>query len=604
MKPQVILDIECYPNYFLANFLRVEDNKIASYEQHDDIPLDVDSVKKVLDKYEVITFNGNNYDIPMLRYAMTGANNSRLKSASNDLIDNKLTAWNFEQKYNLPELIINHIDIIEVCPLKANLKIYGGRLHSKELQDLPYEPNQVLTMSQKIEVKTYCGKDLKSTLVILNELQEQIKLRRQMSNQYNIDLRSKSDAQIAEEVIKTEITRITRQRVTKQSVTEKDFVYIPPKFIKFKSSKLTKALDIVTTQPFKVTSNDRIEMPKDLMTLMINIGSSTYQMGMGGLHSTEKSCYHIVDRKSLLCDWDVASYYPSIILNCELYPKNLGRVFLDVYRNIVNERLEAKRNKDKVKADSLKITINGSFGKLGSPYSALYAPELMIQVTVTGQLALLMLIDELESNGIPVISGNTDGIVAKCPKDKEELMINLIKSWEKSTGFDMERTDYSGMYSRDVNNYICIKTDGKVKTKGCFSTVEFDSSISLKKNPQNEICNLAVVEYLKNGTEFSETLKSCTDITKFITLRTVQGGAVKGTSYLGKSIRWYYAKNMRGTINYKNSGNMVPRTYGAKPIMDLPEYLPQDIDYDWYIRECEDLLGDIGMSRKGQMNLF
>lgn len=598
MKQQAIMDIEVYPNYFLVNFMRVSDEKIVSFEQHDDSPLDLDGIQKIITEYEIVTFNGNNYDILLLRYALMGASNGRLKAASDDIINNNLNSWAFTKKYQLPDTDINHIDIINVCPLDANLKIYGGRIHCDKLQDLPISPDSVLSTKEMLEIKKYCGNDLRVTKKILEALTEQISLRRDMSNQYKLDLRSKSDAQIAEEVIKAEITRITKRRLSKPQVYEKKFVYKIPSFIKPTTKILDNAIKIVTTQPFTVGKTGRIEMPKDLLTLMISIGNSTYQMGMGGLHSTEKSCYHITNKKTLLCDWDVASYYPSIILNCELYPDNLGPVFLDVYRNIVNERLEAKHTGDKVKANSLKITINGSFGKLGSPYSALYAPELMVQVTVTGQLALLMLIDTLEHNGIPVISGNTDGIVVKCPVVKEQLMKDIIHNWETETGFDMERTDYSGMYSRDVNNYICVKTDGKAKTKGCFS------SGGLQKNPQNEICNYAIVQYLTTGVEFEETIKSCQDITKFITLRTVKGGGVKGSTYLGKSVRWYYAQNARGTINYKGSGNTVPRTYGAKPIMDLPEQFPTDVDYEWYMRECEDLLADIGMSRKGQMDLF
>lgn len=64
---------------------------------------------------------------------------------------------------------------------------------------------------------------------------------------------------------------------------------------------------------------------------------------------------------------------------------------------------------------TFKIVLNGTFGKLGSKYSFLYSPNLMIQVTITGQLALLMLIEALEAAGISVVSANTDGIVSRCP---------------------------------------------------------------------------------------------------------------------------------------------------------------------------------------------
>ena len=81
-------------------------------------------------------------------------------------------------------------------------------------------------------------------------------------------------------------------------------------------------------------------------------------MGMGGLHSTESKQYYIADNKNIICDCDVASYYPSIILNCGLYPKKLGPVFLDIYKSIVEERLMAKVNGDKVKDKALKIVIS------------------------------------------------------------------------------------------------------------------------------------------------------------------------------------------------------------------------------------------------------
>jgi hypothetical protein len=250
----------------------------------------------------------------------------------------------------------------------------------------------------------------------------------------------------------------------------------------------------------------------------------------------------------------------------------------------VTERLAAKAAGDKVKAESLKICVNGSFGKLGSPYSTLYAPELMVQVTVTGQLSLLMLIDQLESNGIPVVSGNTDGVVVKCPVAKEEQMEAIRTQWQLTTGFVLEQTFYAGIYSRDVNNYIAIKYDGTVKAKGCYS------GTTMSKNPQNEICNIAVAEYLKCGRPFRETIMACRDITKFVSVRNVKGGAIKDKEYLGKVVRWYYATGAKGTIDYKTNGNSVPKTNGAKPLMVLPDMLPMDVDYEWYIRECKEML--------------
>jgi len=83
-----------------------------------------------------------------------------------------------------------------------------------------------------------------------------------------------------------------------------------------------------------------------------------------------------------------------------------------------------------------------------------------------------------------------------------------------------------------------------------------------------------------------------------VSVRTVKGGAVKDGVFLGKSIRWYYKAGEEGEIIYADSGNKVPRSEGATPLMDLPSTFPQDIDYEWYEKEAERMLVDIGYSLK------
>ena len=596
-QPKVIMDIECFPNYFLIMFMRVEDGRVLSFELTENGTLDTEKIMEVINSKEIITFNGTCYDILMLKLALKGASVERLKRASDDIIANEIKPYQFEKDNGLKYLDINYIDLIEVAPSKASLKIYGGRLHCAKMQDLPFEENKTLTPEEQSLVKTYCKNDLEVTKLLYENLIPQIELRREMSKKYKCDLRSKSDAQIAETVIKSEIQKLRGNFKEKREKIE-SFVYVAPDYIKFNNPRLNEALRIVTSHQFIVNSSGKIDMPEEIASLKINLGKSVYKMGMGGLHSQEKTVNYIRDDDYLVSDFDVASYYPSIILNCGLYPRQLGGEFLQVYKELVDTRLAGKKSGNKVIADSLRIVINGSFGKLGSPYSALYSPELMIQVTVTGQLALLMLIEALERKGIHVVSGNTDGIVVKCLRSKEDVLESTVSEWSDKTNFNMERTDYKAIYNRDVNNYIAIKPDGKVKTKGCFSIG------GLQKNPQNEICTLAVVEFLTKGVPIEETIRNCEDVTKFLTVRTVKGGAVKDKIYLGKSLRWLYCKGIYGTINYRLNGNTVPRTFGARPLLELPEELPKDIDHNWYIKETKELLNDIGVHSTGQMSLF
>ena len=593
MKPQAIMDIESFRNYFLISFLRLSDDLIISFEFSGTNTLNIEKLMAIINKYEIVTFNGYFYDIPILRLALMGASSEKLKVASDRLIVDGIRVHQFEEEYGLKFLNIDFIDLIEVAPGDASLKIYMGRLHCKKLQDLPYNEGAFLLPEEMAKVKTYCGNDLIGTKELLLKLTPQLDLRRKMSEQYSLDLRSKSDAQIAEAVIKAEVYKKTKNRIGKAPRIDR-FTYQLPEFVRIVHEDIYEAL----AEPFLVSGSGRIDMPSKLANLKVRFGNTTYQLGMGGLHSTEKSVNHIVDETNLICDIDVASYYPTIILNSGLYPPQIGPAFLEVYQELVTARLVGKKAKNMVIADSLRIAINGSFGKLGSVYSCLYAPELLVQVTVTGQLCLLMLIHAFEKHRIPVVSGNTDGLVIKCPRDMEDLMMFIISEWEAETGFTMERTDYSGIYSRDVNNYIAIKSDGKIKTKGCFS------GGGLMKNPQNEICNEALINYLVNQTPFPETIRECKDITKFVTLRTVKGGAVQNGNYIGKAIRWYYATNVRTGLHYKSSNNLVPRTMGAMPIMEMGEF-PKNVDYAWYEKECKNLLEDIGLrGPNGQQSLF
>ena len=70
MKPnQVVMDIECYRNFFLVMFKNYQ-GKTKYFEMYNDSELDIEGVKRVMNAAEVVTFNGNGYDIPMLTLAL------------------------------------------------------------------------------------------------------------------------------------------------------------------------------------------------------------------------------------------------------------------------------------------------------------------------------------------------------------------------------------------------------------------------------------------------------------------------------------------------------------------------------------------------------
>lgn len=607
-------DVESYANYFCVSFKCAATGKVICFEdspkgyQINGFPVEqsvwISQLMFMFCRFRLVGFNSRTYDLPICFVALQGIRAPALMEITDEIINQEMQAYEVERKYcrNVPN--VNHIDLIEVAPITASLKIYAGRLHCERMQDLPFPVFSTLTDEQIAVVRDYNVNDLDNTLLLWNYLQPQIGQRESLGLEYGLDLRSKSDAQIAETVIMNELAKIGVVATKPKIEPGWQFQYKVPDFIEFKTPQFKEALETVRNAVFVIGNSGSPLCPKEIEALRPRLGIGTYRLGIGGLHSSEESVSYKANDEVLLIDRDVASFYPYIILNLGLYPEHLGEAFLKVYRGIVNRRLEAKRNKNNVVSDGLKITINGTFGKLGSFYSKLYSPDLLIQVTITGQLSLLMLIEMIELASIPVVSANTDGIVMRCPKERYADLEAIVIIWEEKTGFLTEETRYKGLYSRDVNNYIAVKEDGSCKTKGVFSEKGSALNSVLSKNPESYICSYAVQEFLSKGIPLHETILNCRDLKKFVSVRTVKGGAEKDGVFLGKAIRWYYAIGETGTINYVISGNNVPKSEGAKPLMNLPEAFPNDIDFDHYINEATEILYKIGYYKKVENGSF
>ena len=541
-----------------------------------------------------ISFNGNSYDLPMIAAALENRDCAELKKISDEIIMSNLPSWRVCKELDI--ILPNnwdHIDIIDVVPGQASLKVYAGRIGYKKLQDLPIAPSASISPEQREDLRRYCINDLRVTDALYRTVEKQIALRVEMGAEYGVDLRSKSDAQIAETVLKSEIERASNKTLRAPRISDAaTFQYLDPKIITFKGAELNDIFSRILDHKFGLSVNGSIALPDWMKDTRIAVGGNEYQMGIGGLHSCEKSQSVYAGNTHILADFDVASYYPSIILQQDIAPDSMGDDFTAVYKSIVERRIAAKRSGDKVTADTLKIVVNGSFGKLGSKYSALYAPNLLIQTTITGQLALLMLIERIEGIGAKVVSANTDGIVIFAPKTLENALADVTFNWELDTSYELERSDYAALHSRDVNNYFAVKKDGSVKRKGAFAQA------GLMKNPVFEIVSDAVADHLAGKAEYRAVIRSCRDLNKFVMLRKVTGGAVWRGEEIGKAVRFYYSTDVGidETINYAKNTNKVPQSDGARPCLDLPEMFPSDVDFERYVGMAKMVFEQIGVS--------
>ena len=481
-KPVAFYDTEAFPNYWSLK-IRVQNGPVFSFSlRHGESfnQSQIREIERLFSLFLVISFNGNYYDVPLICAALMGFACEQLKWLSDEIIVNQRKPWELGLSSDWKPA--DHIDVMEVLPGTGSQKQYAGRIHCKTMRDLPYEPDAYLTAEQILQVNSYCENDLTVLEDLYKALEPQRVMREHLSQRYGLDLRSKSDAQLAEAVIKRRCEQAIGARIYKPEIDwNVRFRYEPPPWLTFQDAGLSRAFELIKGSIFMLDGSGYVRMPPALDGLEIPIGRTTYKLGIGG-HSKDECSVCKSDEFFVIRDVDVASYYPNLILNSGKWPPALGQLFLEVFRIMKDERLDAKAREKALKKSGLdyqlahveneggKVMINGTFGKTGSPFSILFAPEMMIQTTVTGQLSLLMLIERFEIQGIQVISANTDGVVIRCPRSKIPVADSIVKYWEKVSGLEMESSEYRAIYARDVNNYFAIKMDGEVKRKGEYST--------------------------------------------------------------------------------------------------------------------------------------
>lgn len=621
-KPEASSDTECYPDYWSIGFMDIATGKWVIYERTATEQLPIEKVRALFTKYRIYGFNWWHYDVPMICLALTGASNRLLKQANDDIIANGMGLYKFKKKYGItiPDWF-DMIDLFNPTPgVRISLKKYGARMGTKKLAETPFPFDENANTPQRRPlVRKYLVNDLQLTRELRLAVPEEMEQRAEMSAKYGMDLRSKSNAQIAAALFAYEVKKITKVDPPDPEVISQTFRYKAPRYVNFTTPVLQGVLRTITTCDFVVKADDPynkkewgvVKLPKEIKDIKLRIGFTDYKMGIGGLHSKEKKRSFISDEESIVVDSDVRGYYPELMIKTGLFPSVVGTHFLRIMRDFVDNRTKYKLAAQRLKAmgdkanalkytkrsGDLKIVNNGTFGQTGNPYCFLYAPNLMIQTTLTGQLSILMLIERLELRKFSVISANTDGIVTVVPRHRSAEFFDIRLQWETETRLEMEELRYAGVYSRDVNSYIALPHDiytnpkarDYIKRKGLFG------ESGLTHDPVYDICSEAVIAWLVDKVPIEDTIYACDDIKKFVAVRQVPTGAYKDDVHLGKMIRWYIGQDERGWI-VKANGDRVAGTTGAVPCMDLPDEFPNDIDMEWYVREGYARLDDMGLT--------
>jgi len=167
-------------------------------------------------------------------------------------------------------------------------------------------------------------------------------------------------------------------------------------------------------------------------------------------------------------DIDGEAFYPSIIIENDIYPEHLGLGFSPIFKELISERVKA--GKKSLIGAALKLAANGTYGQLADQFSPFFDLKALLSVTLTGQLILCMFIEQvLKIQGCRMIQSNTDGITIWIKRDAVPHVTQIGDWWKGITGIKMEYAFYQKLILKDCNNYLAEFENGDTKAKGRYA---------------------------------------------------------------------------------------------------------------------------------------
>ena len=624
-----VYDIECYPNFFCANFISAEADKNEMRQfvvWHDpfDIEEPIDEIMKLLsflaeDNY-YIGFNNRGYDDVLLHAALNLAAYDAetfcgtMKELSNRIINNEI------RKVPEADRIFESLDLYLLWHFNniarsMSLKAVEAAIKFENIQDLPYPPDEFVDRYQMTNLVTYCWNDVRATKAfyhwknedVQEDTQAMIKMREILTEQYGYDFTNSSASSLGERIFLDYMSKslgipsavVSKWKTARHIIDLESIIF---DYVKFESVEFNRVLDeyktmlLINTLP----EDGECDPGKKYITpihtgFSQSYGGVIYEFGLGGLHAVVAGV-HEPEEDEMIVTLDVASYYPNLAIKNNLFPEHLSEKFCEVYEDMY--KLRRSIPKSDPRNGAYKLALNSVYGKSNSKWSFLYDRKYTMAVTINGQLLLAMLAEQIQDAGGQILMINTDGIECLIKKDLYDRIMEICAVWQELTSLELEFDKYSKMFIRDVNNYTAVTVSGDVKQKGAF---EVDKWIN--KDHSKRIVPIAVENYIIHGIPPAITINNHQDKTDFyIYVR------CKKTSVLCKEINGEDSPLQRinrlvvttnGVPMYKRflSGKKT-KVIKGRNLTDINLVTPNKlsntvIDYDYYITEADKLINSV-----------
>jgi hypothetical protein len=626
------MDYETLNNCFVAVFedIKTEHREIfVCHESRNDIVELVEFLlrNKSLEEWHV-SFNGLAFDSQITEHILKNADQlieqnghtiARFLYGKAQSVIQRTNDGEFAE-FSPRDLSIRQIDVFKLNhwdnnAKRSSLKWIQYTMDWKNIIDMPIHHTTKVDASLIDSIINYCINDVRSTKQIMHLSKSQIELRRNLTQEYNIDLFSASEPRISKELFLHFLSKQTgikkwelrQMRTHRNRIVVKDII-LP--YIEFKTATFQRLL-----QKFQ----DVVIFPSETkggFKYSIQYKNVKTDYGLGGIHGARATRIYNSDEDMVIMSSDVVSFYPNLAIRNKWAPGHLPQEeFCALYEWFFEERKKISKNDPKNYV--YKIILNSTYGLSNDENSFLYDPEFTMRITINGQLSLSMLYEMLteEIPGAIPLMQNTDGLETLIPREYQDKYMEICARWEEITNLQLEHTTYSKIVLGDVNNYIAVTEDGKSKCKGRF---EYDN-LALHKNKSFLIIPKALHAYFVEGIQPDEFIKSNKNIFDFCGGVKIKGDwrfvehKISNGEYVANelqhTIRYYVSHKGSKIIKTNNqdtreiqieSGQWMQTLYIDHNDQPFENY---DINYDYYLQRIRKEINSLEPN-SNQLSLF
>jgi len=335
-------------------------------------------------------------------------------------------------------------------------------------------------------------------------------------------------------------------------------------------------------------------------TLNVKIDGFRFDFGTGGIHGSLESQVVTEDDEYIIIDADVSSMYPNIAIANRVFPEHLSDKFCDIYEDVYQQRKSYP--KGSAENAMLKLALNGVYGDSNNKFSPFYDPKYTMSITINGQLSLCLLAEKLMAiDGLQIIQINTDGVTVRMSHRKVTLYETICAEWQKQVGLELEYAHYKKMIIRDVNNYIALYTDGKVKRKGVYQY----EGLGWHQDQGGLVIPKAAEAFMLHETDIAKFIRNHSDGYDFL-MRTKVPRSSKlvmvmadGTEVVQQNICRYYACNAGAELvkimppveeDKEDRRISIGSDWKMWVCNDIKDFNRRDVDYNFYVSEANKLI--------------